>query len=309
MASRFEVTILGSSSATPTSKRFPSAQLLNVSERLFLIDCGEGTQIQLRRYRVKFQRINHIFISHLHGDHYLGLLGLLCSLHLLGRQKKLTIYSPKGLQEIIEVQLRISVTVINYEIEWVELNTQEPALIYEDSQLTVQTVILHHRIPCCGFIFREKERPLSLMKDKLAELNVPLIYYHNLKRGENIVLEDGRKIKARDVTRQPDHARSYAYCSDTRYNTEVAAAVKNVDLLYHEATFLHEMLDRAEKTAHSTALEAGQIAALAQVKQLIIGHFSVRYSDLQPLRDESASVFSDVRLAEEGMTFKVGSPE
>ena len=174
MASRFEVTILGSSSATPTSNRFPSAQLLNVSERFFLIDCGEGAQIQLRRYKIRFQRINHIFISHLHGDHYFGLMGLICSLHLLGRQKKLTIYHPHGLKEIVEMQLKISHTIINYEIEWVELNCEEPALIYEDSQLTVHTVILFHRIPCVGFLFREKEKPLSLRKEKLAEYDIPI---------------------------------------------------------------------------------------------------------------------------------------
>lgn len=309
MASRFEVTILGSSSATPTSKRFPSAQLLNVSERLFLIDCGEGVQIQLRRYRVKFQRINQIFISHLHGDHYLGLMGLVCSLHLLGRQKKLTIYSPKGLQEIIEIQLKISATTLNYEIEWVNLNTEQPALIFEDSQVTVETIILHHRIPCCGFLFREKERPLSLIKERLAELDVPIAAYHNLKIGENVVLEDGTKIFAKDVTRERAHARSYAYCSDTRYDARVAAAVKGVDLLYHEATFLHELLDRAEKTAHSTALEAGKIAAMAEVGKLIIGHYSVRYHDVTPLLEEARTEFVKTELAEEGLTFEVSSSE
>src|ERR1044072_4029195 len=214
MASRFELTILGSSSATPTSKRFPSAQVLNVSERLFLIDCGEGAQIQLRRYRIKFQRINHIFISHLHGDHYLGLMGLISSLHLLGRQKKLFIYHPKGLREIIDIQLKISGTVLNYEIEWVELNTETPALIYEDSQVTVHTIILYHRIPCCGFLFREKEKPLSLIKERIAEFNIPIALFHQLKRGENIILPDGRKILNTDFTRGRSHPRSYAYCSD-----------------------------------------------------------------------------------------------
>ncbi|HTF02494.1 MAG TPA: ribonuclease Z [Bacteroidia bacterium] len=306
MASRFELTILGTSSATPTSKRFPTAQLLNVSERLFLIDCGEGAQIQLRRYRVRFQRINQIFISHLHGDHYLGLMGLISSLHLLGRQKKLVIFHPKGLKEIIDIQLQITGTVLNYEIEWVELNTSEPAQIYEDSQVSVHTVILYHRIPCCGFIFREKEKPLSLIKEKLAEHDVPLAAYHQLKRGENVVLPDGRKIMFRDVTREREMPRSYAYCSDTRFDARVAEAVKHVDLLYHEATFLHELLDRAEKTAHTTALEAGKIAAMAQVGKLLIGHYSVRYTDLNPLREEAGSQFPNTHLAEEGMTIQIG---
>lgn len=307
MASRFELIILGTSSATPTSKRFPTAQLLNVSERLFLIDCGEGAQIQLRRYRIKFQRINTIFISHLHGDHYLGLMGLISSLHLLGRQKKLAIFHPKGLREIIEMQLQLTHTVLNYPIEWTELNTSEPARIYEDSQLTVDTIILHHRIPCCGFLFREKEKPLSLLKEKLAQYDIPIAMYHQLKRGENVVLPDGRKIFNKELTRERARPRSYAYCSDTRYNEGVAAAVKDVDLLYHEATFLHELLDRAEKTAHSTALEAGKIAAMAGVGKLLIGHYSVRYNDLQPLLEEARTQFPETYLSEEGMNVQVGN--
>lgn len=305
MASKFELTILGSSSATPTSKRFPTAQVLNVSERLFLIDCGEGAQIQLRRYKIKFQRINHIFISHLHGDHYLGLMGLISSLHLFGRQKKLCIYHPKGLREIIDIQLEISGTILNYPIEWIELNTETPALIYEDSQVTVHTIILNHRIPCCGFLFREKEKPLSLIREKVAELGIPIVMYHQLKRGENIILPDGRKVLNKDVTRQRSKPRSYAYCSDTRYDERVANAVTGVDLLYHEATFLHELLDRAIKTAHTTALEAGKIATMAGVGKLLIGHYSVRYNDLSPLLAEASAQFSNTRLAEEGMVIAV----
>ena len=305
MASKFELTILGSSSATPTSKRFPSAQVLNVSERLFLIDCGEGAQIQLRRYRIKFQRINHIFISHLHGDHYLGLMGLISSLHLLGRQKKLFIYHPKGLREIIDLQLQISGTVLNYPIDWVEMNTDEPGLIYEDSQVSVHTIILHHRIPCCGFLFREKEKPLSLIKEKIAEYKIPMSMYHQLKRGEDVLLEDGRTIRSEEVTRARIKPRSYAYCSDTRYDARVTSAVQDVDLLYHEATFLHTLLDRAEKTAHTTALEAGMVAKQAGVGKLIIGHYSVRYNDVTPLLEEAKTQFGNTLLAEEGMTVQV----
>lgn len=307
MASRFELTILGTSSATPTSKRFPTAQVLNVSERLFLLDCGEGTQIQLRRYHVRFQRINHIFISHLHGDHFFGLVGLLSSLHLLGRQKKLVIYSPKGLQEIVDIQLKYTSTVLNYEIEWVELDCDKPKKIYEDSQVEVHTIILRHRIPCCGFLFREKERPLSLIKEKLQEYNIPVVMFHQLKRGENVTLPDGRKIANREVTRERTKPRSYAYCSDTRFDMRVAEAVKEVDLLYHEATFLHVLVDRAEKTAHSTALEAGKIAAAAKVGKLIIGHYSVRYNDLEPLLTEARTEFPETQLSEEGMCVSVGN--
>lgn len=307
MASKFELTILGSSSATPTSKRYPSSQVLNISERYFLLDCGEGTQIQLRRYRIKFQRINHIFISHLHGDHYLGLMGLISSLHLLGRQKKLCVYHPKGLREVIELQLQVSHTELNYPIEWIELNTEESQLIYEDSLLSVHTIILNHRIPCCGFLFREKEKPLSLIKEKLVELVIPIAMYHQLKRGENIVLPDGRKILNSEVTRDRQKPRSYAYCTDTRYDEKLAETVNGVDLLYHEATFLHELIDRAEKTAHSTALEAGKIASLAGVGKLLIGHYSVRYNDLGPLLKESRSQFPNTILAEEGLIIPVNN--
>jgi ribonuclease Z len=232
-------------------------------------------------------------------------MGLISSLHLLGRQKKLCIYHPKGLKEIINLQLEISGTVLNYPIDWIELNTDEPALIYEDSQLTVHTIILHHRIPCCGFLFREKERPYSLIKEKVEELQIPIALFHQLKRGENVILPDGRKILNSEVTRERAKPRSYAYCSDTRYDERVAAAVKSVDLLYHEATFLHELLDRAEKTAHSTALEAGKVAQMAGVRELLIGHYSVRYNDVTPLLAEAITQFPNTRLAEEGLVIQV----
>jgi ribonuclease Z len=305
MSSRFEVTILGSSSATPTSRRFPTAQLLNVSERFFLIDCGEGAQIQLRRYKVRFQRINHIFISHLHGDHYLGLMGLISSMHLLGRKKELVIYSPKGLQEIIDVQMRISATVLNYPVKWVELNPEVPELIYEDSQITVTTVILNHRIPCCGFLFREKKKLLSLDKARITEDKVPVQAYFSLKSGDNFTDENGRIFLSKDYTLPQSRSRSYAFCSDTRFDLKVAEQIKSVDLLYHEATFLHELLDRAEKTAHSTAKEAGIIARTANVQKLAIGHFSVRYNDMEPLLAEAKSEFDNTEIADEGKLFQI----
>jgi ribonuclease Z len=305
MASRFEVTILGSSSATPTSRRFPTAQLLNVSERFFLIDCGEGTQIQLRRYKIRFQRINHIFISHLHGDHYLGLMGLISSMHLLGRKKELAIYSPKGLQEIIEVQLRISATELNYPVKWIELNPHEPAVVYEDNVLTVSTVILHHRIPCCGFVFREKGKLLSLDKAGIMQDQVPVEAYFTLKSGKNYLCENGREFRFEDYTLPQTPSRSYAFCSDTRFDLRVAEQVKNVNLLYHEATFMHDLLDRAEKTAHSTAKEAGIIARTANARKLVIGHFSVRYNDMEPLLSEAKTEFPETELAEEGKVFPV----
>ncbi|HTL80751.1 MAG TPA: ribonuclease Z, partial [Bacteroidia bacterium] len=265
MAAAFELTILGSSSATPTSRRFPTAQLLNIAERFFLIDCGEATQIQLRRYKIRFQRINHIFISHLHGDHYLGLMGLLSSLHLLGRRNGLTIYAPEGLRRIIELQFELSGTVLNYAITWNEHDPEKPKVIFEDQLLTVETIMLEHRIPCYGFIFREKPKPLSLDNEKIEEHSIPKQELVKVKRGEDAHLENGTIIPNKEIVKGRYASRSYAFASDTRYSEKVTEAVKNVDLLYHESTFLHEMLERAEKTFHSTALQAATVANKANV--------------------------------------------
>ncbi len=305
MASSFELTILGSSSATPTAKRNPTAQLLNIAERFFLIDCGEATQIQLRRFKIRFQRINHIFISHLHGDHYLGLMGLLSSLHLLGRKNPIHIYAPNGLRKIIELQMEVSGTVLSYEIHWKELNTEQSEIIFEDQLLTVETIILNHRIPCCGFIFREKTRPFSIDNTQADYYGVPLSQMMSVKNGEDAVLEDGTVIANHLVTKGRQKSRSYAFCSDTRFDDRVIQVVKDVDLLYHEATFLHEMLERAKQTYHTTALEAGRVARLAKVTKLIIGHFSVRYVDLNPLLEEAKTEFPETFLGEEGKVFNI----
>ncbi len=305
MASAFEVTILGSSSATPTAKRNPTAQLLNVAERFFLIDCGEATQIQLRRFKIRFQRINHIFISHLHGDHYLGLMGLLSSLHLLGRKNPVHIYAPEGLRRIIDLQLEISGTVLSYEIHWNQIETEQPGIIFEDKLLTVETITLNHRIPCVGFIFREKERNFSVDKEQAAYYGVPLSQMMSVKNGNDAVLEDGTVVPNHRITRGRQKARSYAFCSDTRFDDRVIAAVKDVDMLYHEATFMHELLERAKQTYHTTALEAGSVARIAKVGKLIIGHFSVRYMDLSPLLAEARTEFPETYLGEEGNIFNI----
>ncbi|CAN5139740.1 ribonuclease Z [soil metagenome] len=305
MASAFEVTILGSSSATPTAKRNTTAQLLNVAERFFLIDCGEGTQIQLRRYKIRFQRINQIFISHLHGDHYLGLMGLLSSFHLLGRKKPIQLFAPFGLKQIIEIQMEYSGTVLGYELEWNEINTEKSEVIFEDKLLTVETVILNHRIPCVGFIFREKEKAFSIDKEQVAYYGVPLSQMLNVKNGNDAILEDGTIIPNHRITKGRQLSRSYAFCSDTRFDDRVIQAVMNVDLLYHEATFLYELLERAKQTYHTTALEAGRVARLAKVTKLLIGHFSVRYIDLNPLLEEARKEFLETYLAEEGKVFNI----
>jgi ribonuclease Z len=296
----FELTILGCSSATPTSTRNPTSQLLNIADRFFLIDCGEATQIQLRKYKIKFQRINHIFISHLHGDHYLGLLGLLSSMHLLGRTIELHLYCPEELKEIIDVQLRISQTYLKYSIIYHFHKYVDNNLIFEDDKLIVKTIVLTHRIPCCGFIFIEKQLPGNISKETLELYHIPLEQIHAIKNGADFITESGDLILNEQLIIAKPSPRSYAYCSDTAYDERIIELVKDVTLLYHEATFMHDLLPRAIDTFHSTALQAATIAQKAQVTQLMIGHYSARYKDLQPLLQEAKTIFENTLLAKEG---------
>ncbi len=301
----FEVTILGSSSATPIFNRNPSAQLLNVNEHFYLIDCGEGTQLQLLRYGLKAQRINHIFISHLHGDHYLGLIGLLSSLHLNGRTKAMHLFAPAALLEIIEVQFKYSETELRYPLIFHPTNAEKSQQIFENSDLKVETIILNHRIPCTGFKFVQKKRLRKAIKEKIEEFNIPANAIPNLKRGLDYTDAQGKVFKAADLTREAEEPRSYAYCSDTICSWNYLENIMGVDTLYHEATFMNDMLERASETFHTTALQAGEIAKKAGAKQLIIGHFSARYRDLIPLLEESRTLFTNTQLAIEGQTFSL----
>ena len=301
----FELTILGCSSATPTSKRNPTAQLLNIAERFFLIDCGEATQIQLRKFKLKFQRINHIFISHLHGDHYLGLLGLLSSMHLLGRNIELHLYCPAELQEIIEVQFKHSQSYINYKIVYHPHKYVHNDLIFEDERVEVRTIVLNHRIPCCGFIFKEKPLLANIAKEVIHEHHLTVEQILSIKAGGDLVKESGEVIKHKKLVTAVLKPRSYAYCSDTCYDERILEYIQGVNLLYHEATFLHEMESRAKETFHTTALQAGTMAKKAGVKQLMIGHYSARYKDLEPLLIEAKSVFDNTILAIEGESTQV----
>ena len=303
---KFEVTILGSSSATPIFNRNPTAQVLNINERLYLVDCGEGTQQQMLRFEVKSSRIDHIFISHLHGDHYLGLVGLISSMHLNGRVKPLKLYGPAPLLEIINVQFKYSETVLNYEIEFVPTDATAPQVILENQDIIVETIPLDHRIATTGFLFKQKKRLRKIIKDKVEALNIPIEQYPHLKRGEDYVAPDGKLYKNDELTVDSDQPKCYAYCSDTIYNEAYFEQIKNADTLYHEATFLHNMLDRANKTFHTTAWQAGQVALQTGAKNLLIGHFSARYKSLTELLDEARSVFPATELAIEGLTFQVG---
>ena len=298
----FELKILGSSSATPSYNRNHTAQILTIGNQLNLIDCGEGTQMQLMRYKVKHQRISNIFISHLHGDHFFGLFGLLSTMHLQQRTTPLTIFGPPGLADILTLQFKYSNTHYSFKLDFQELDTTTHTLIFEDKFITVHTLPMHHRVSCCGFLFREKPKPRHLIKAALPSFLTPpeLI---RLKNGEDILDEAGNMlVRNEEVTSEPSRSRTYAYCSDTRYKEDLLPYLKNVDLLYHEATFLDNMQERAVYTYHSTARHAATRALKAGVKRLLIGHFSARYKDLTPLLDEAKAVFDNTNLAIEGKT-------
>jgi len=303
---KFQLTILGSSSATPVRNRFPSSQLLNINEKLFLIDCGEAAQIQLLRYGLKASRIDHIFISHLHGDHYFGLPGLLSTLHLNGRTKPLMLYGPPQLIEIINLTLTCSQTQLRYPLEFIPVDAGAPTRLLENSEITVETIIMNHRIPCTGFLFREKPRLPNIIREKIQEYAIPSELISSIKQGMDLRLPDGRVIPNQELTLAPRPSRAYAYCADTLVKPDIIPQIKEVDLLYHEATFTSEMLERANETFHSTAAQAAEIARKAQVKKLIIGHFSARYRELSPLLEEARAVFPPTELAREGSVFDVG---
>ena len=301
----FELKILGANSAKPAYNRNQTAQLLTVQNEVFLIDCGEGTQLQLSQYKIKVSRIKHVLISHLHGDHFFGLIGLISTMHLQRRATDLTIYGPPGLAEIITMQLKVSGTVLSYPLHFKEIKPEKPHCLYENDVLTIQTIPLIHRIPCVGFMFREKIKPRRIIKEKIQK-EFSLLDMVSLKNGEDIRDKDGSVIyKNEDYTLPPRKSRSYAYCSDTMYHEELVKRVKGVDLLYHEATFLSDREQRAKETFHSTARQAAMIAKKADVGQLLIGHYSSRYKDITPFRTEAKQVFHNTILAIEGETIYI----
>ena len=301
----FEFLVLGTGSATPVTNRNPSAFLLSVENESFLIDCGEGTQYRLLENKVKYTRIRHIFISHLHGDHYFGLIGLLSSWNMNQRKEDLTIFAPRGLDEILTIQFKHSETKINYKINFVETDTENITQILESNLVSVETIPLHHRIPCCGFLFRTKETKRKILAEKLPE-NFPIPYIKMLKDGLDIKDEfSGEVFKNSDYTKIGSVSKSFAYCSDTAYNELKIKQLQNIDAIYHEATFTDSEQKRAEKTNHSTANQAAQIAQKCNAKQLIIGHYSSRYKTLDDHLSEAKAIFENTFLAEEGKVFRV----
>lgn len=300
------LTILGCHSATPRVNAFPTSQFLEIKNQHFLIDCGEGTQVQLRKYGVKFSKIKRIFISHLHGDHFYGLIGLVSTFMLLNRESDLHIYGPKGLKEIITLQLKLSKSWTNYPLIFHELSSTKSELIFEDEKVEVHTIPLNHRVYTNGFLFKEKlgERKLNMSEiSKYKEIEI--CDYQNLKNGRNYTLKNGEVIENKHLTLDPPKPKSYAYCSDTSYFPEIVSIINGVDCLYHETTFLQDKVELAETTKHSTALQAAKIARLANVKQLIIGHYSSRYKKKEDFKNEAQQVFENTFLAIEGKTFSI----
>ena len=296
--------ILGCYAATPRTMTNPTAQVLEIKNHMFLIDCGEGTQVQLRKNKIKFSRINHIFISHLHGDHFFGLPGLISTLRLLGRDKELHIYGPKGIKEAITLLLKLGDSWTNYKLTFHELTSKEPQLVFEDDKLSVETIPLNHRVYTNGFLFKEKLAERRLNIDAVAEYKIDKAFFNNIKKGKDVVLEGGSIISNSTLTFDPPKPKSYAFCSDTAYKPSIVNQIMNTTALYHESTFLESEAHLSGKTKHSTAKEAAAIAKAAKVAQLILGHYSTRYKSIALFKEEAQEVFKNVWLADDGKVFE-----
>jgi ribonuclease Z len=299
-----KLTILGCYAATPRTFTNPTSQILEIKNRIFLIDCAEGTQVQLRKNKIRFSKINHIFISHLHGDHFFGLIGLVSTFTLLNRTTDLHIYGPKGIQEIIKLQLRLSNSWTNYGLFFHELESNDSEVIFEDEKVLVKTIPLKHRVYTNGFLFQEKTGDRKLNLDAVQNYEIDTCYYQKIKNGKDITLDDGRVIENDKLTFDPIPAKNYAFCSDTAYNEAIIPIIENIDVLYHESTFLQSEENLAKKTLHSTAKEAATIALKSNAKQLILGHYSTRYENIDLFKEEAATIFPEVLLADDGKSFE-----
>ena len=301
----FSLTVLGSSSALPTSKRFPSAHVLNVHEHFFLIDCGEGTQMQLRKYKIKISKINHILISHMHGDHIFGLPGLFSTFNLLGRKNDLFVYGHEKMKSLIDFYQNHFGKDLLYDIHFVPLGTKKQAVFYEDKHITIETLPLRHRIPTVGFLFREKQKELNIRKEVIDKYNISIADIVKIKNGQDYMTETGKVIPNSKLTIPPYIPRSYAYCSDTLFHTRLSQRVNGIDLLYHEATFLDADRNLAKLTLHSTAKQAATIAQMAGVQKLLIGHFSSRYKETGAFVSEAKEIFENTEGVEDGMQYDI----
>lgn len=302
---KFEITILGCGSATPSPKHYTSSQVVEVRGKLFMVDCGEGTQIQLRRSRVAFARINHIFISHLHGDHCFGLLGMISSFGLLGRTAPLFIHAPKELGPILSQELAFYCRDLEFSVEFQGFDPAKSETVYDDRSLSVTTFPLRHRVPCSGFLFREKPTADHLDRAAADFYGVPQWDYARIKEGGDFTTADGSVIPHDRLTLPADPVRSYAYCCDTAYNPSMIPVIKGADLMYHDCTYAGQDADRAKKHFHSTATEAAHTALEAGARRLMLGHFSARYTDETILLDEGRAIFKDTILAKENLTVNI----
>ncbi|GGH01194.1 ribonuclease Z [Polaribacter pacificus] len=299
--SSLKLTILGCHSATPRVNAHPTSQYLEINNKHFIIDCGEGTQRQMRKYKVGFSKIDQIFISHLHGDHFFGLIGLISTFGILNREKPLHIFGPKGLKEVTLLQLRVSKSYVKFDIIYHELTSKNSELIYEDEKVTVHTIPLNHRVYTNGFLFSEKQKNRKLNPEMIQQYpEIETCDYHNIKAGKDVQLQNGEIVKNERLTLEAAKPKAYAFCSDTAFKPDIIPIIKGADLLYHEATFLEDRIDLAKKTKHSTAMEAAKIAKEAGVGKLVLGHFSSRYKNEELFKTEAETIFNNVTLAEAG---------
>lgn len=299
-----KLTILGCYAATPRTITNPTAQVLEIKNQMFLIDCGEGTQVQLRKHKIKFSRINHIFISHLHGDHFYGLVGLISTFMLLNRVNDLHVYGPKGIKELILMQLKASGSHTGYNLYFHELEAHESEVIFEDEKVVVKTIPLKHRIYTNGYLFQEKNRQRKLNIEAVEKYKIETCYYQKIKFGGDITLENGTVLANELLTFDPEPEKSYAFCSDTIYDESILPIIKEVDVLYHESTFLESEAHLADKTMHTTAVQAATIAKKANVKTLVMGHYSTRYGNIELFKEEAQPIFNNVILADDGKEFE-----
>lgn len=297
--------ILGCYSATPRTFTNPTSQVLEIRNHLFLIDCGEGTQVQLRKHRIKFSRIKHIFISHLHGDHFFGLPGLISTFRLLGREAELHIYGPKGIKEAVTLLLKLGDSWTNYPLLFHELESNESEVLFEDGKVRVKTIPLNHRIYTNGFLFEEKPVPRNLNIDAINHHSIDRSQFNNIKNGKDVILDSGETIPNRMLTFAPPLTKTYAFCSDTAYDESIIPLIEKTDLLYHESTFLISEEHLCARTKHSTAIQAATIASKAGVGKLILGHYSTRYKSIELFKEEANQVFDNVELAEDGKVFEI----
>ncbi len=299
-----KLTILGCYSATPRANAHTTAQVLEIKNHYFLIDCGEGTQRQLRRYKFSFERIKHIFISHLHGDHVYGLVGFIASMSLLHREKELHIHGPRGIKKLILTQLKLSESRTPYPLYFHELESTDSEIIYEDEKVSVETIPLDHRIYTNGYLFKEKPGDRKLRIDEVEKYNIDVAFYTAIKKGKDVVLDHGEIIPNEKLTAPPPAPKSYAFCSDTAFKPDLVKQIKNVTALYHESTFQEDNADLCDFTKHSTAKQAATIAKNAEVSQLILGHYSGRYTELKGFRQEACEIFPNTELSEDGKKFE-----